>query len=109
MVITGKYIPPGRTGGRSLGMLEIPSTPGVEVTSQHMVSHILVGDIDVNTRTPAIRRVEHEARLWQPNDPAIPTANAGSTIDRAKLIPGFYAPVDVFTAGPSRGVCWIRR
>ena len=106
MVITGKYIPPGRMGGLSLGMLEILSTPSVDATTQHMVSHILVGDIDVNTRTPAIRRVEHEARLWQLNDPAIPTANAGSTIDRAILIPGCYAPVGVFAAGPSRGEHW---
>ena len=109
MSITGKYIPPGRMGGLSLGMLEILSTPSVEATTQHMAPHILVGDIDVATRTPAIRRVGHEARLWQLNDPAIPTANARSAIDRAKLIPGYYAPVDVFTAGPSRGEHWSWR
>ena len=109
MVITGKYIPPGRTGGRSLGMLEIPSTPGVEVTSQHMVSHILVGDINVTARSAPFEEWGHEAPLWQLTDPDTPTANAGSTIDRKILNPGYYAPIDVLTAGPSRGEQWSWR
>ena len=92
VVITGVYVPPKQTKHLTLDGLSQLSTPIRDKETQLSVSHIITGDFNATTWIPLFEEWGLESGIWQLNDPVLPTATTGSTLDHVLFIPGYYIP-----------------
>ena len=92
VVVTGVYIPPRETPMLNIDLLKKLSANIHDVTTGTIISHLIGGDFNTPSWCPLFEEWGLEEGLWQLNDPTLPTANTGSTLDRVLYSPGFYIP-----------------